>query len=83
MIYRDIIRGKWEVQLTTHAIMRAKDKGIYPFMIYATIKGGRIKKFGKNYVKFIMNYKKGTVICVGERKSSNIIKILTVECGSK
>jgi len=47
-------------------------------MVEATIKGGKIKRFGKNNVKFIKNYKNFTVICVGEI-ISNKIKILTIE----
>jgi hypothetical protein len=42
-------------------------------MIISTIKNGRIEIFGKNGIKFISKYKRGNVICVGERKFDNFI----------
>lgn len=50
-------------------------------MINATVKGGEIKRFGKNYIKFVKRYKKGDLICVGEVKEIGKIKIFTVEWG--
>jgi len=82
MIYRNIIiRKPWIVEISDHAYNRALQRRIYSFMIEATIKGGRIEHFGKNYIKFIMGYKRGRVICVGEKKTHNFIKILTIELG--
>ena len=77
MIYRD----RWTIWLTNHALKRAKYKGIYFDMIYATIRGGKIKRFGKNYIAFTKSYKRGKVICVGEIKAVNKIDIFTVEWG--
>ena len=82
MIYKDIIiRKPWVVETSDHALRKAKERRIFSLMIEATIKGGRVEHFGKNYVKFIMEYKRGRVICVGERKSRNLIRILTIERG--
>jgi len=47
-------------------------------MIEATIKGGRIERFGKNNVKFVKRYKNFEVVCVDEI-SGNKIKIVTIE----
>jgi len=76
-----IYRNHWEIELTNHATLRAIEKEIFPDMIEATIKGGRIKEFGKTHVKFIKEYKRGTVICVGIKRGGNKIDILTIEWG--
>lgn len=82
MIYRDTLERKpWEVRITHHAFIRAMERGITPEMVEAVIKGGKIRKFGKNMIKFMGKYKRGKVICVGEKKEENRIKILTVEWG--
>lgn len=77
MIYRE----KWQIRLSRHAIEQAWRRGITDDMIFSTIRTGKIIKFGKNGIKFINKYKKGHVICVGEIKFNNFIKILTVEWG--
>jgi len=59
--------------------MRAVQRGITEDMINATLKNGKMKWFAKNNVRFECDYKIGTVICVGELKESNTIKILTIE----
>jgi len=82
MIYKDIIiRKPWIVEISDHARRKAKERKILSFMIEATVKGGRIEHFGKNYMRFIMEYKRGRLICVGERKTPNLIRILTIEWG--
>ncbi len=68
----------YNLEIKRHAFIRAMERGVSPDMIEATIKGGRIEAFGKNYVKFIKRYKRCTVICVGERIGLNI-KIITIE----
>ncbi len=70
------------VWVKTHAIKRARQRNIiFPDMVYATISGGKVIRFGKNYLKFIRRYKRGTVICVGEDVGHAII-IKTVEWGN-
>lgn len=54
------------------------ERGITPDMIEATIKSGKIQRFGKNNVKFIKKYKRFVVICVDEM-TGNRIKIVTIE----
>jgi hypothetical protein len=74
-----IYRNKWEIELSDHAIRRAIERNIHPDMVIATIKGGIIEEFGKNNVRFIKKYKRGTVICVGTKRGGNKIDILTIE----
>jgi hypothetical protein len=47
-------------------------------MIEATLKGGTIKRFGKNNLKFFKKYRLFTVICVDEIMGTKI-KIVTIE----
>lgn len=47
-------------------------------MIEATIKGGTVKRFGKNNIKFHKKYKNFHVICVDESIGQRI-KIVTIE----
>lgn len=80
MIYKDIIvRERWEIDIRYHALLRAFQKGISWDMVEATIKGGRIERFGKNRVKFVRRYWGREVVCVDERVGYNTIKIVTVE----
>jgi hypothetical protein len=81
MIYRDIIKGNWIVRLSYHAIKQAEERGIYSALIADTIMCGEIKQFGKNYIRFIKRYRRGNLVCVGERKERNKILILTIEWG--
>jgi len=76
MISMDI--SNYEIELKRHAFIRAMERGITPDMIEATIKGGTVKRFGKNNVKFIKKYKHLTVICVDEIIGHRI-KIVTIE----
>ena len=57
---------------------RAMQRGVTPDMVEATIMGGKVKRYGKNYVKFIQGYKRFNVICVGEIAGMKI-KIITIE----
>lgn len=72
------------IEISTHAIKRAIKKKIEPHMIEATIMGGRMKKFGRNRVKFIKEYKprydptKNKVICVDEPIGHRRILIKTI-----
>lgn len=71
-------RTKYEIELQRHAFIRAMQRGVTPDMIEATLKGGKIQSFGKNNLKFQMEYKNLTVICVGEIVGVKI-KIMTIE----
>ena len=70
--------SQYEIEIKRHAFIRAMQRGITPDMIEATIKGGSVKRFGKNNVKFIKRYKHFHVICVDEI-IGNSIKIITIE----
>lgn len=76
-----IYRNKYIIKISFHARKRAWERRIAFSMIESTIKNGRMEKFGKNGIKFISRYKRGTVVCVGERKFENYIRILTIEWG--
>lgn len=79
MICSDIMDiSKFEIEIKRHAFIRAMQRGVNPDMIEATIKGGKIIRFGRRNIKFERDYKKFRVICIGE-VSSMKIKILTIE----
>jgi hypothetical protein len=67
-----------EFELKRHAFLQAIKRNVTPDMIEATLKGGRIERFGKNGVKFHKDYKRFTVICVGEFMGTKV-KIITIE----
>jgi len=71
---------QYDIEIKRHAFIRSLQRNITPDMVEATIKGGEIKRFGKNNVKFIKKYKRFTVICVGEMRGTRI-KIFTIEKG--
>jgi len=70
--------SKCNIEIKRHAFLRALNRGIHPDFVEATIKGGKVKSFGKNYVKFTKYYKRFDIICVGQI-IGNIIKIITIE----
>jgi len=70
--------SQYDIEIKRQAFTRAMKRGITPDMIEATIKGGTIKRFGKNNVKFIKKYKHFHVICIDEI-IGNRIKIVTIE----
>lgn len=76
MISIDI--SKYKIEIKGHAFIRAMKRGVHPDMIEATIKGGKIKRHGKNNIKFIKKYKRFTIICVDEIIGDKI-KIVTIE----
>jgi len=48
-------------EIKRHAFIRAIERGITPDMIEATLKGGSIKRFGKNNIKFFKKCQKPPV----------------------
>ncbi len=72
----DITRYDFEIK--RHAFIRAMQRKVTPDMIEATLKSGKIERFGKNNVRFIKDYKRFLVICVGEMAGTKV-KIFTVE----
>ena len=69
---------QYEFEVKRHAFLQAFKRQVTPDMIEATLKGGKITRHGKNYVKFIKEYKRFEVICVGEIIGTRI-KIITIE----
>lgn len=69
---------KYELDIKRHAFIRAMQRGLNPDIIENVLKGGKVKRFGKDYVKFTKKYKKFKVVCVGQICGTNI-KILTIE----
>jgi hypothetical protein len=72
----------YEFEIRRHAFVRAMERGIDPDMIEATLNGGAIERFGKNYMRFSRPYKDFKVICIGER-CGLMIRIITIERGEK
>lgn len=77
-ILRYLFRFNKRIWLTEHAFARAEMREISPPMIKAAVMGGRIKRFGRNRIKFIQKYKRGSVVCVGE-EMKDFVEIKTVE----
>ena len=69
--------SKYDVHVTDHAFERADERGIHPDLIEKTLLHGKIRRFGKNYVKFTSKGKR-TIICVCEI-IGNGLKVLTIE----
>lgn len=75
------LEGK-PVVIKVHAIKRARQREIaFPDQVYNAIQTGKVKKFGKNRIKFTKKSKEGSIICVGEDLSYCIV-IKTVERGN-
>jgi len=79
LISRDIMDlSQYEIEIKRHAFIRAMQRGVAPDMIEATLKGGKIKRFGKNNLKFYKEYKKFKVFCIGQIIGDKI-KIITIQ----
>lgn len=72
-----MLKGKYEIVVKRHAFIQAMKRGISPDIIEDVIQQGKMKKFGKNNVKIIKEFRKMTVTCVDEI-IGNIIKIVTI-----
>jgi hypothetical protein len=78
MISYNIKTAKYEIEIRRHAFIRAMQRGVTADMIEATLKGGKIERFGKNNLTFSKKYKHYTVVCVDEIIGTRI-KIVTIE----
>jgi hypothetical protein len=54
------------------------ERGVTPDMIEATLKSGKIERFGRRNIRFRKEYRRFTVICVDEIVG-DIVKIVTIE----
>ena len=66
--------SKYEIEIKHYVFKRALERNIHPDRIEDTLKKGKLKRYGKNYIKFITK----TLICIGEISGSKI-KIITIE----
>lgn len=78
LILNNVLFRHCKIELTRHAIIRAHQRHIGLDKVYATVKGGKIKRIGKHYIKFKRRYKRFELICVGQTKCDEI-RIFTVE----
>lgn len=69
--------NKYEIQITRHAFIRSMQRGISPDIVETTLRSGKLKRFGKNNLRFHKEYKKFKVVCIGQIKG-DVIKILTI-----
>ncbi|MFH1209757.1 MAG: DUF4258 domain-containing protein [archaeon] len=77
----EMFQGK-QIVIKTHAIKRARERNIaYPDQVYNVLKTGKVKRFGKQGIKFIKKSKDGSIICVGVDLGQYII-IKTIERGN-
>ena len=61
---------------------RAREREIaFPDHVYGVIRTGKVRRFGKNGIKFVSKSKKGAIICIGEDLGYAII-IKTIERGN-
>ena len=68
--------------IKVHAIKRAWEREIaFPDQVYDVLRTGKVRRFGKNGMKFIKKNKAGSIICVGEDIGHAII-IKTIERGN-
>ena len=67
-------RTKYEIEIKHHAFIQAMKREIHPDLVENCVKNGSVKRFGKNYIKFITK----SIICVGEIVGFKI-KIITIE----
>lgn len=78
-----ISKNHWRIDVSRHALLAAAKRNITQDTIEATIRSGETRHFGKNGLKFVKRYKDRCVICVGEIKTYDRIKIFTVETSGR
>ena len=70
------------IVIKVHAVKRARQREIaFPDQVYNAIQTGKVKRLGKNVIKFVKRSKDGSIVCVGEDLGYCII-IKTVERGN-
>jgi len=69
---------QYDFEIKRHAFIRAMERGVTPDMIEATLKGGKIERYAKHGIRFVKEYKRFTVICVGQMIGTEI-RIFTIE----
>ena len=70
------------MRFSFHAVLRAEERNIrFPELAYIAVKTGKVERFGKQGIKFVKRFKKGSIICIGEETPMCII-IKTIERGN-
>jgi len=54
-------KPSYEIIFTSHALFRAKSRGIHAGLLHETVQTGRFEWFGKNRVKIIKEYDRCSV----------------------
>ena len=68
--------------IKVHAIKRSREREIaFPDQVQNVLQTGKVKRFGKNGIKFVKRGKEGSIICVGEDLGYCVI-IKTIERGN-
>lgn len=70
-------KGPYKIIITQHAAEQAYRRRIHEDIIEDTIQQGKMEYFGKNNVKFVKEYRKGTICCMDEIINDTII-IVTI-----
>ena len=70
--------GGYKIIISKHAFERALQRRIHPDLIEDTLLSGKMKKSGKNRVRFEKKFKEFIIVCVDEI-IGNIVKIVTIE----
>lgn len=78
LILNSLLLRRYDIELTRHSFVRANQRHIDLDKIYATVRGGKIKRIGKHYMKFTKRYKRFELICVGQITCEGV-RIFTVE----
>ncbi len=71
-------KNNQSIVIKHHAFVRAMQRKIHPDLIEDCLQMGKIKRFGRNKIKFEKRLKKAKIICIGEENKEEI-KILTIE----
>ena len=70
------------IVIKVHAIKRAREREItFPDQVYDVLQTGKVKRFGKNGIKFAKRGREGSIICIGEDLGYCVI-IKTIERGN-
>jgi hypothetical protein len=79
---KDIFVNGKKVWMSTHAIIQARKRKVaFPDQVYEVISTGKIRRFGKNQLKFVKKSDQRSIVCVGVDVGHAII-IKTIERGN-
>ena len=70
-------KGQYRIIITRHATEQVYRRRIHENIIENTIQQGKMEYFGKNNVKFIKEFRRGTICCMDEIINDTIV-IVTI-----